>query len=167
VIDVESLAAESAGVAAARVVDAAAGLLAMAAAASPEWPERRGAAGQADALRRRAGRLQSRNAASYADVLRAFDQGGAELGAALERAAVVPLLVADAANDVALLASHTADRCDPRFRADAVAAASLAAGAAAAAAELVAANLIALEGDERVERARDLARSAALAATER
>ena len=76
----------------------------------------------------------------------------------------MPLELAETANDVALLAAYTADRCEPRVRADVVAAGALAAGAAAAAAELVAINLTAIEGDPRVEQARTLAAAAARAA---
>ena len=162
-MDAERVAAEGAGVAAARVVETAATLVAMAAGVSSEWPEAGAVAGQARALQRRATRLAAENAAGYADVLRALEQGGDRLGEALTQAAEVPLQVAEAANDVSLLAAYTADRCDPRVRADVVAAGALAAGAAAAAAELVAINLTATEGDERVQRARDLAASAATA----
>jgi len=162
-VDVERAAAEGAGVAAARVVEAAAALVAMAAGVSPEWAEAGAVAGQASALRRRAERLADENAAGYADVLRALEEGGDRLGESLVHAAEVPLQVAEAANDVSLLAAHTADRCDPRVRGDVVAAGALAAGAAAAAAELVAINLTATEGDERVQRARELAASAASA----
>ena len=162
-MDVERVAAESAGVAAARVVEAAAALVAMAAGVSPEWPEAAAVVGQARALARRATRLAAENAAGYAEVLRALEEGGDAIGAAMVRAADVPLRIAEAATDVSLLAAHTADRCEPRVRADVVAAGALAAGAAAAAAELVAENLTAVEGDERVEHARDLAASAASA----
>lgn len=159
--DPEQAAAESAGVAAASVVATAAALVAMVARVSHEWADADAARGQAEALRHRAEMLRAENATSYAAALRALEQPGAvDLGAALERAAEVPLRIAETANDVTLLAKRAAERCDPRVSADALAAASLAAGAAAAAAELVAANLTALEGDARVQRAHSLALSA-------
>jgi formiminotetrahydrofolate cyclodeaminase len=160
-VDFERLAAESAGVAAARVVEIAAAVLSTAARMSAGWAEAAAVAGQADSLRRRATRLAAENAPVYAVVLRAFEQGGDRLGQALDEAAEVPLRVAEAAHDVVLLAAHSADRCEPQARADVIAAGALAAGAAAAAAELVASNLTAMPGDERVERARDLATAAA------
>src|SRR5438128_1698028 len=133
----------------------------MAARVSEEWPEAPATVGQALALRRRAEALAVENVRRYADVLRALDRPREiDLGAALSHAADIPLRIAETAYDVALLARHTADLCEPRVRADVLAAASLAAGAAGAAAELVAANLTAIEGDERVARAYELAASA-------
>jgi formiminotetrahydrofolate cyclodeaminase len=162
-MDAERVAAEGAGVASAQVVETAAALVAMAAGISPDWDEANGVAGQAATLQRRSQRLAEENARVYATVLRAFDAGGAGLGEALTQAAEVPLELAETANDVAMLAAYTADRCEPRVRADVVAAGALAAGAAAAAAELVAINLTASEGDPRVEHARTLANLAARA----
>jgi len=133
----------------------------MAASVSEDWDEARATIGQARALHRRAEALGAENARRYSEVLKAFAQPGqADLGAALEHAAEIPLRVAEAANDVVLLARHSAECCAPQVRADVIASAALAAGAAAAAAELVVVNLTALEGDERVARARDLADSA-------
>src|SRR5215471_10253920 len=126
-MDAEQVAAEGAGVASAQVVETAAALLAMAAGVSPDWDEANGIAGQAAALRRRSQRLADENAAAYAAVLRAFDEGGDGIGDALTQAAEVPLELAETANDVALLAAYTADRCEPRVRADVVAAGALAA----------------------------------------
>jgi len=130
----------------------------MAARASADWPDARAALGQAQALHRRAEALAAENARRYAEVLRALESPGAiDLGAALDQAADIPLRIAETANDVALLAAHSADLCAPHVRADVLAAAALAAGAARAAAELVAVNLTAMQGDERVARAWDLA----------
>jgi len=158
----EQLAAEGAGVITGGVVGAAAALVAMAARHSDEWPEASAVLGQAESLQRRAERLAAENARRYAVVLRAF-AGEGDLGQALDQAAETPLRLAEAANDVALLAVYTAERCEPRLRADVLAAASLAAGAARAAAELVAANLAATAEDERVARAWELAAATAAA----
>jgi hypothetical protein len=161
-VDAEHAAAEGAGVATAGVVGTAATLVAVVARSSPEWAEASAALGQAEALVRRSRRLAAENVERYAVVLRLLDEpGGGDLGTALEHSAEVPLRIAEAAADVASLATHAADHCEPRFRPDLLAAAAIAAGAAAAAAELVAANLTALEGDERVARARDVAAGAA------
>jgi formiminotetrahydrofolate cyclodeaminase len=75
------------------------------------------------------------------------------LGLALQRAAAVPLTIAECAADVADLAALVADRADPEARADAAAAALLAAGAAQAAAHLVKINLGVLSDDERAQQA--------------
>jgi formiminotetrahydrofolate cyclodeaminase len=156
-VDAERAAAEGAGVAAAGVAGAAAALVEMAARVT----EDPATLGQAQALRRRAESLAAPNGTAYAAVLHALqDPGQRDLGAALDRAAEIPLQIAETANDIAILAQYSADICDPHVRADVLAAAALAAGAAAAAAELVVANLTALEGDERVARAYDLAASA-------
>ena len=79
-------------------------------------------------------------------------------------AAEVPLALAEAAADVALLAADATERADGASRADAAAAAALAAGAARAAAKLVAINLSTQPGDERIaaaERAVEAADDAA------
>jgi formiminotetrahydrofolate cyclodeaminase len=160
-VDPERAAAEGAGVAAAGVVGAAAALIEMAASVSEDWHEARATLGQARALHRRAEALGAENARRYSEVLRALaEPGQSDLGAALDHAADIPLRVAETANDVVLLARHSAELCAPHVRADVIASAALAAGAAAAAAQLVVVNLTALEGDERVARARDLADSA-------
>ena len=74
-----------------------------------------------------------------------------DLGTLLERAAQIPLDIAESAVDVASLAAVVAERGDQALRADAVAAALLAQGAARAAATLVEVNL----GTTSVGRARD------------
>ncbi len=161
---VTELAAEGAGVTAGGVVRTAASLVAMTARRSPDWVDAKAVLAQAESLERRAVALATENARRYAEVLAAFDRpDDGTLGAALERAAEVPLRIAETAHDVALLAAHAAEFCEPRLQPDARAAAHLAAGAAAAAAELVAANLTALEEDPRVGRARELAQAAAIA----
>jgi formiminotetrahydrofolate cyclodeaminase len=75
------------------------------------------------------------------------------LGTALDRAAAVPLAIAEACADVVVLARALAER-DPGRAGDLEAAAFLAAGAARAAAHLVEINLAVGSDDERAVRAR-------------
>jgi formiminotetrahydrofolate cyclodeaminase len=77
-----------------------------------------------------------------------------ELGRTLDRAAAIPLEMAEACADVATLARDLAERCDPSFAPDLEAAARLASGAARAAAHLVEVNLVIGREDERAARAR-------------
>jgi len=160
---------------AALVTAAAAGLLAKVARASREaWPEARGIAAQAEALRDRVAPLAQLDADQYEAALLARGNSGERmgerrdfaLGRAYARAAEPPLRIVEAATDVAELAVAVARNGEPGLRADAAAAGALAAGAARAAAELVAVNLTATEDDERVVRARALAAEAARAADE-
>jgi methenyltetrahydrofolate cyclohydrolase len=160
-----------AGYCAAISLSMAAGLVAMAAGASRgEWAEAKGAAAQANTLRERVAPLAQRNVAAYAEAvarLRGGGDGGAEgedLGVLLERAARIPLEIAEAAVDVASLAAVVAERGEQALRADAVAGALLAQGVARAAATLVEVNLATTSSDERVTRAHDLAGTAAAAA---
>ena len=108
--------------------------------------------------------LAERNLDAYREAVAML--GGAESGGdeslrdALERAAGVPLEIAEVAVDVAALAAVVAERGDQAMRADAVSAALLAEAAARAAATLVEVNLGTTSSDERVARARDLAGSA-------
>jgi formiminotetrahydrofolate cyclodeaminase len=76
------------------------------------------------------------------------------LGTLLERAAAIPLAIAEACADVATLARELADRLDPALGPDLEAAALLAAGAARGAAHLVEVNLVVSPEDERARRAR-------------
>jgi formiminotetrahydrofolate cyclodeaminase len=160
----------------------AAGLVAMVAGASRgEWAEAKGAAAQANTLRERVAPLAQRNVDAYASAiarLRAAQYAEVEpghvpgsdpnqdLGPLLDRAAQIPMEIAEAAVDVAALAAVVAERGDQALRADAVAAALLAQGAARAAATLVEVNLGTTESDPRVLRVRDLA-GAAKAGAER
>jgi formiminotetrahydrofolate cyclodeaminase len=164
-----------AGPASAVVTAAAAALTAMAARASFEtWPDAGGVAAQAESLRARAVRLADEAADALTAVLAERSGAGGEraemrdfrLGRTLHRAAAVPLSIVEAAADVALLASHTADHCAGDVRPDATAAAFLAHGAARAAAHLVEINLATVAGDERVKRADGLVRAAGAAADE-
>jgi formiminotetrahydrofolate cyclodeaminase len=135
----------------------------MAARLSPDWPEGRGAAAQAETLRKRVMELASRNAEAYAAALAAL-KGEEEkyrtrdetMGDALARAADVPLQIGDAATSVAALAAEVADRGESRFGADCAAAASLALAGARTAATLVEVNLGTTSDDERVKRAQQL-----------
>jgi formiminotetrahydrofolate cyclodeaminase len=169
-----------AGYCAAVTLSMAAGLVAMVAGASrAEWGEAKGAAAQANALRERVAPLAQLNVDAYASAiarLRAAeyepDDARAEpgsdpsqdLGPLLQRAAQIPLEIAEAAVDVASLAAIVAERGEQALRADAVAGALLAQGAARAAATLVEVNLGTTGTDARVTRVRDLAGSANAAA---
>ena len=160
-----------AGYCAAISLSMAAGLVAMAAGASRgDWGEAKGAAAQANTLRERIGPLAQRNLEAYASAaaraLRGSGDGDDDLGLLLERAAQIPLDIAEAAVDVASLAALVAERGEQALRADAVAGALLAQGAARAAATLVEVNLGTTGSDPRVTRVRDLS-GTATAATER
>jgi formiminotetrahydrofolate cyclodeaminase len=85
------------------------------------------------------------------------------LQAALREAAIEPLLVAETAADIAVVASWVATEGSPDYRADAVAAALLADAAAQAAAHLVRINLSVRDNDELAQQASAAARSAAAA----
>jgi formiminotetrahydrofolate cyclodeaminase len=153
--------APGSGFAAALAIAMGAATVTMAARLSQDWPEGRGAAAQAETLRKRVMELASRNAEAYAAALSAL-KGREEryrtrdetMGDALARAADIPLEIGDAATSVAALAAEVADRGNPRFCADCAAAASLAVAAARAAATLVEVNLGTTSEDERVRRAR-------------
>ena len=163
--------APGSGAAAALTAALAASVVEMCARATP-GETLRGAAAQAGALRRRVGPLAELDTLAYAESLAALhlperlesEVRNMAIRDTLARAAAVPLAIAEASSDVALLAAEVAERCEPALRADAVAAAQLAEGAARASAELVAVNLGVLEEDERLELARTLATSAATAA---
>jgi methenyltetrahydrofolate cyclohydrolase len=155
------------GSAAALTVAFAAGLVVMVARASREsWDDAPGIAAQALALQDRAAPLARADAEAWDDALLALREAGGgdgsgngkrrnrELEQKLERAAAVPLEIAELGADTAQLAAFVAEFGDGVFRADAAAAAALAAGGARAAAHLVEVNLGVLEGDERLVRAR-------------
>jgi formiminotetrahydrofolate cyclodeaminase len=136
-----------------------------------EWKEAKGVEAQALALRGRLAELAGTDAQVYGESLAALaDRGDAaderrdfSLGSALERAAHVPLLIAETACDVALLAANSAEHVQLAVQPDAQAAASLAAAAAEAAAKLVEVNLATTPGGEPARRARRAAESAAAA----
>jgi formiminotetrahydrofolate cyclodeaminase len=163
------------GSAAAVTTAMAAGLVAMVARASRDsWEEAAGIAAQALAIRDRAAPLARMDAEAWQDAVAALriagngsDDGGRrdfELERKLERAAAVPLQIAELGADAAALAALAGELGDGAFRADAAAAAALAAGGASAATHLVEVNLGMREGDERLARARASERAAAEAA---
>jgi formiminotetrahydrofolate cyclodeaminase len=153
------------GAAAAVTTAMAAGLLAMAARASDEsWSDARAVAAQAESLRDRAEPLAQADAEAYTEVIRLLGERDDEdrerrdvrLGAALSRAAALPLRIAEAACDVAELGVLVANRCEPRLRPDAAAAVILADAAAQIGAHLVRVNLATQANDERLAQAEDL-----------
>jgi formiminotetrahydrofolate cyclodeaminase len=158
--------ATAAGPAAAQAGSAAASVLRAAA----REAEEASAAAQAAALAARLARLAVEDARALAaaraslpttepprsDVRRDF-----ALGQALDAAAAVPLAIAEACADVALLAQELAAVAEPGSLADVEAARLLAAGAAAAAAHLVEVNLVVGADDDRLVRAQAAARAAA------
>jgi formiminotetrahydrofolate cyclodeaminase len=142
----------------------AAALVAKAAIRSDGWSDSAGARAQAVDLRDRLLELAEEDARAYESALGALERPDHDLAPALFVAAEVPLAIAEAAADVALLAADATERADGASRADAAAAAALAAGAARAVAKLVAINLSTQPGDERIaaaERAVEAADDAA------
>lgn len=157
--------APAGGSVAAVVVALAAALVAKAARLSAgSWADAGGAVAQADALRSRAAALADADVKAYEEAIEALRMPGPELGAALSRAAEIPLEIAEAAADVAMLAAFVAEGGSADLRGDAAAAAALAHGAARSAAHLVAINLGAISDDPRVVVARSLADAAGRAA---
>jgi formiminotetrahydrofolate cyclodeaminase len=153
------------GSVAAIVTAFAASLTAMAARfATENWEDAAGAVAQAEALRARVLPLAEEDARAYENFLlarRMSDEVDSEIrdaavGEALSRAADVPLSIAEAALDVASLAAELAERGNPNLRGDAATAALLSEAAVRATANLVEINLATREGDERIERAREL-----------
>jgi formiminotetrahydrofolate cyclodeaminase len=162
--------APGAGSAAAIVVAMAAGLVSMVARASKEfWPEAGGAIGQAEAFRARVAPLAQADAEVYREALTALRRREAleeryrdqQLRAALERAAEIPLKIAEAGSDLACLAALLVENGNPEVRADAAAASLLAEGGARAAAKLVEINLGTTEDDPRVRHVQTLVAVAA------
>ena len=170
---VELLASEEppgGGSAAAIVVAMAAGLVAMVARASKDyWPDAGGAIGQADTFRARVAPLVQADADVYSDALtilrrreevaeRYRDQ---TMRDTLEKAAEIPIKIAEAGCDLASLAALLVENGNPEVRADAAVACVLAEGGTTAAAMLVETNLGATEGDPRVRHVRTLVAAAA------
>ena len=141
-----------------------ASLAAMAARFSKEqWQDAVGAVAQAEALKARLLPLAEEDAQAYENVLLALrmeDVDGevrdAAIGDALSRATDVPLAIAEASLDVAALACELAERGNRNLHGDAAAAVFFAEAAVRASANLVEINLATREGDERLERAREL-----------
>jgi formiminotetrahydrofolate cyclodeaminase len=166
------------GSAAALTVAFAAGLVAMVARSSRDvWEDAPGVAAQALTLQDRASSLAGTDAEAWDDALAALRaaadptesegngaRGDLELERKLERAAAIPLEIAELGADTALLAAHAGEHGDLAYRADAAAAAALAAGGARAAAHLVEVNLGMRPDDERLARARSSEKAATEAA---
>jgi formiminotetrahydrofolate cyclodeaminase len=166
------------GSAAALTVAFAAGLVAMVARSSREvWDDAPGIAAQALTLQDRASHLTRTDAEAWDDALAALraaadptesEGNGArsdfDLERKLERAAAIPLEIAELGADTAVLAAYAGEEGDLAYRADAAAAAALAAGGARAAAHLVEVNLGIRPGDERLARARASEKAATEAA---
>ena len=161
------------GSAAAIAVALGAGLTAMCARNSRDsWSEARGATAQAETLRARIEPLAQADAEAYEGALTAFrlpellepEVRNATLGVALERAAAIPLAIAEVGADVADLAATLAEHGNPEVRGDAVAGAVLAEAGTRAAAHLVRINLGAASDDLRVARAAASAEAAARSA---
>jgi formiminotetrahydrofolate cyclodeaminase len=161
------------GSAAAVAVAMSAGLVGMVARASKDhWDEAGGVIGQAETLRARVSPLVQADAEAYVSALNALRQReqleeryrDQKLFEALDRAAEIPLQIAEAGCDLASLAALLVENGNPEVRADAAAAAVLAEAGTRAAAKLVAINLAASEGDERVRQAEALVERAAEAA---
>lgn len=151
------------GSAAAVTVAFAASLVAMVARCSQDsWQDAAGVSAQALAIQQRVAPLAGLDAEAWEEAsvaLREASSGNGglddgELEHKLDRAAAVPLEVAELGADVAELAALVGELCDGAFRADAAAAAALAAGGASAAAHLVEVNLAVQAGDPRLARAR-------------
>jgi formiminotetrahydrofolate cyclodeaminase len=127
-----------------------------------------GAVAQAEALRARVLPLADEDARAYESFLAArrmpteieTEVRDAAIGAALSRAAEVPLAIAEAAIDVASLACELAERGNQNLRGDAATAVLLAEAVVRAMANFVEINLGMREEDERVARARELVEQA-------
>ncbi len=169
--------APGAGAVAGLVTAMAAGVIASAARRSKAWPEARGVSAQAQALRSRVEKLAEANEQAYLKALGLLEvtqpggsrdiAGGSRdiaIGRALEAAANLPLAIAEAAYDVALLGAEAAEHAVPGCAEDGAAASLLAEAAARAAAGLVATNLVSSPGDDRVVHAQRLAAAATDAA---
>jgi formiminotetrahydrofolate cyclodeaminase len=173
---VDQLAAEepapAGGSAAALAVTMAAALIGKVARGSPSWLGRDSIVAQAERLRRRTAPLVQADADAYEEALAALNLPSAlepevrnmAIAQVLARAVEVPLAIADAGADVAVLAAVAAEHGTLDRRADAVAAALLASSGAQVAAQLVAVNLVVAPDDERVRRARAVAEIASAAA---
>jgi methenyltetrahydrofolate cyclohydrolase len=153
------------GSAAALTVTFAAGLVSMVARHSrSSWTDAAGVVAQAQKLQARCAPLAQQDAEAWEDALEALRLRGngeeapgfrnVDLQGKLARAAEVPLWIAEAGADVALLAATAAELGEGTYRGDAAAAAVLAHAGARAAANLVALNLGMRDDDARLGRAR-------------
>jgi len=158
------------GTAAAVSAAMAAALVTMVGRGSSTWTDGAGIAAQARALRARLIALGEDDAAAFEKVLVTMrdrtgspEQRDFAIGAALVRAAEVPLQIGEAAADVAELAALAAGEGAPHLRPDASVAAVLAEAAVRAATHLVEINLAVVPGDQHSESAARLAAAAAAA----
>jgi formiminotetrahydrofolate cyclodeaminase len=148
----------------------AAALVTMVARGSGTWADGPGVASQARALRTRLMTLGDDDAAAFEHVLATMrnrtgtvERRDYALGAALVKAAEVPLQIAEAAADVADLAALASSEGSSHLRPDATAAAILAEAAVRAATHLVEINLATVVGDNHSRQAGILAAAAAAA----
>jgi len=143
----------------------------MAAASSPEWQGAPAIAAQANSLRARVVPLAQADSEAYAEVLATLElpalgptsERDFALGVALDRAAALPLAIAEAAADVTELTAHAASSCNVKVRGEVLTAAVLSEAAVRAAVGLVEINLATAEGDVRLEQGRAAATAAAAA----
>jgi formiminotetrahydrofolate cyclodeaminase len=151
------------GSAAAVATTMAAGLVRLVARVSDHWEDGPGVAAQASALGDRALSLADDDHRVYARAMAELSSPSrdATLGAALRRAAEVPLHIAETAADVAILAALAAQEGSDTVRGDAWAAAALAEAATVSAAQLVHVNLSTRRDDDLCARADDASRAAA------
>ena len=161
----EAGAGPAGGSAAALAATMAAGLVRLVARVSADWADAPGVAAQASALGDRSLTLADDDHRVYARAMAELAAPGrdATLGAALRRAAEVPLQIAETAADVTMLAALAAREGSETVRADAWAAATLAEAATASAARLVHVNLATRPDDDLTTRADEAARAAASA----
>ena len=161
----EAGAGPAGGSAAALAATMAAGLVRLVARVSADWADAPGVAAQASALGDRSLARADADHRVYARAMAELAAPGrdATLGAALRRAAEVPLQIAETAADVTMLAALAAREGSETVRADAWAAATLAEAATASAARLVHVNLATRPDDDLTTRADEAARAAASA----
>jgi formiminotetrahydrofolate cyclodeaminase len=119
------------------------------------WPDAAGVAAQAIELQARCPTLARDDAEAWQEALLALGggRGDLELAGVLDRAADLPLAIAETGADVAGLARLTAERGEAELRGEAVAAAVLAHAGVRAAAHLVTLNLATRADDDRCKRA--------------
>src|SRR3954452_6675512 len=118
---------------------------------------------QARTLQRRAEAWAREDAAALTEARLALaaHEGDERLAAALQRARLAPLAIAELGADVAVLAAAVHEDVIPEVEPEAVAGAALGAAAARIGAHLVAVNLATLPRSPELERAREAARRAA------
>jgi formiminotetrahydrofolate cyclodeaminase len=162
--------APGAGSAAAVAIALAASLVMKVARSSHDsWADGAGVAAQALELRSRCPTLAREDADAWQEALAALgsphlDGGDVELRRILDRAADLPLAIAETGADVAGLALLAAERGEASLRGEAVAAAVLAHAGVRAAAHLVVINLATRAEDARCARANRAEQAAASAA---